>query len=462
MGTIKLCPGCHKPLLEGAPDGLCPECLMKAGLGTDVDIESETYGESQPKPPSAPSPEAIGVHFPLLEILELLGHGGMGTVYKARQPHLNRLVALKILATDKGQDPAFAERFTREAQMLARLNHPNIVTLYDFGKVDGLYYLLMEYVDGVSLRQLLQSKKLTPEEALAIVPKICEALQYAHEHGVVHRDIKPENVLLNQEGRVKIADFGIAKMVGVEAGQPAITKEQQVIGTPHYMAPEQVEHPKQVDHRADIYSLGVVFYEMLTGELPLGKFPPPSRKVQIDVRLDEIVLHALEKEPERRYQQASQVKTDVEGVAHAPPPPPTPEHSEPKATTSSGRIPGTHLCLVEFRHGRKLVNWQNAILAWCLLMLLGVLILGPIALLAGLFRFYISLEAFQTAGVTMACFYAFVIGVAVRRALLSPSAAAETPASRTRIWPLVWILAVGLLVVLGLIFGLWTPRATIR
>ena len=270
-------------------------------------------------PPTAPLPLAeVARHFPQLEILECLGCGGMGVVYKARQPHLNRFVALKVLAPGKEEDPAFSGRFTREAQTLARLNHSHIVTLYDFGKVDGLFYLLMEYVDGLSLRQLLQNKQITPEEALAIVPKICEALQYAHEQGVVHRDIKPENVLLNKAGRVKIADFGIAKMVGGEAGQPAITRDEQVIGTPHYMAPEQVEKPQRVDHRADIYSLGVVFYEMLTGELPLGKFAPPSQRVHVDVRLDEVVLHALEKDPERRYQQASQVKTDVETIASQP------------------------------------------------------------------------------------------------------------------------------------------------
>ena len=138
----------------------------------------------------------------------------MGVVYKARQPKLNRIVALKILAPEKVAEPKFAERFEREAQALARLNHPNIVTVYDFGEADGLYYLTMEFVDGVSLRQLLQTRKIAPEEALAIVPKICEALQFAHEQGVVHRDIKPENVLLDKQGRVKIADFGIAKIVG--------------------------------------------------------------------------------------------------------------------------------------------------------------------------------------------------------------------------------------------------------
>ena len=145
----------------------------------------------------------------------------MGAVYKARQPLLNRFVALKILAPEKEKDPQFAERFMREAQALARLNHPSIVTVYDFGETQGLYYLLMEFVDGMSLRQLLQSRKLAPEEALAIVPPICEALQYAHEQGIVHRDIKPENILLDKQGRVKIADFGIAKLLGQPANEPA-------------------------------------------------------------------------------------------------------------------------------------------------------------------------------------------------------------------------------------------------
>ena len=295
---------------------------------TEIPGEIGPHGTKVVKPP--PALDEIAKHFPQFEILECLGRGGMGVVYKARQPKLNRIVALKILAPEKVAEPKFAERFEREAQALARLNHPNIVTVYDFGETGGLYYLTMEFVDGVSLRQLLQTRKIMPEEALAIVPKICEALQFAHEQGVVHRDIKPENVLLDKRGRVKIADFGIAKIVGgtpltpsdgervaAKPGEKALTQDQ-VLGTPHYMAPEQVEHPQTVDHRADIYSLGVVFYEMLTGELPLGRFAPPSKKVQVDVRLDEVVLRALEKEPDRRYQHASEVKTDVETIAHTP------------------------------------------------------------------------------------------------------------------------------------------------
>lgn len=326
-----VCPRCGAALPADTPQGLCPRCVLSVGLATHTEAtgESGPHGTKVLKP--APALEDIAKRFPQLEILECLGRGGMGVVYRARQPKLNRLVALKILAPEKGADPKFAERFAREAQALARLNHPNIVTVHDFGEADGMFYVLMEYVDGVTLRQLLREGRMKPEEALAIVPPICEALQYAHERGVVHRDIKPENVLLDKEGRVKIADFGIAKIMegrdasprrpgGDErpagpAGPANLTGAQDVMGTPHYMAPEQVEKPQLVDHRADIYSLGVVFYEMLTGELPLGKFQPPSRKVQIDVRLDEVVLRALEKEPERRYQHASVLKTDVETIA---------------------------------------------------------------------------------------------------------------------------------------------------
>jgi tRNA A-37 threonylcarbamoyl transferase component Bud32 len=307
------CPQCGANLPSNAPQGLCPRCVLGVGLAAQTEVTDDRgpHGTRIVTPPE----EEVARRFPHLEILGCLGQGGMGVVYKARQPKLNRLVALKILAPEKGAEPKFAERFQREAQALARLNHPNIVTVYDFGDADGMFFLLMEYVDGMTLRQLLRDERLKPEEAVAIVPPICAALEFAHSQGIVHRDIKPENVLLDQQGRVKIADFGIAKLVGPGAATPALTEEKCVIGTPNYMAPEQIERPERVDHRADIYSLGVVFYEMLTGELPLGKFQPPSRRVRMDVRLDEVVLHALEKEPERRYQRAGEVRTDVEMIA---------------------------------------------------------------------------------------------------------------------------------------------------
>ena len=286
---------------------------MKSGFETGA--PNEPVGKSAL---ALPSVEEIAKAFPQLEIIALLGQGGMGAVYQARQPRLNRFVALKILSPDKQHDPQFAERFEREARALASLTHPNIVTVYDFGEAQGHYYLLMEFVDGLTLRQVYQARKLSSAEALRIVPKICEALQYAHEQGIVHRDIKPENILLAKSGRVKIADFGIAKILDLGPGDLSLTRAKDVVGTPHYMAPEQLENPREVDHRADIYSLGVVFYEMLTGELPLGKFQPPSAKERVDTRLDEVVLRSLAKEPELRYQQVSEVKTRVETIAATP------------------------------------------------------------------------------------------------------------------------------------------------
>ncbi|EEF58027.1 serine/threonine-protein kinase [Pedosphaera parvula] len=329
MDATQICPTCGKAVVPDAPQGLCPECLIKSGFETKAGNEP-AGGKSAFVPPTV---EQIAKLFPQFEINELLGHGGMGAVYKARQPRLDRWVALKILAPERQTDPQFAERFEREARALAWLNHPNIVTVYDFGETQGHYYLLMEFVDGLTLRQFLQARKLSPEESLIIIPQICQALQYAHEHGIIHRDIKPENILIDKDSNVKIADFGIAKLLDQEPQNISLTGAQDVMGTPHYMAPEQIEKPQTVDYRADIYSLGVVFYEMLTGELPLGNFQRPSQKAHIDVRLDEVVLHALEKDPERRYQKVSQVKTDVETIAA------TPDHVEPPISRTPPPIP---------------------------------------------------------------------------------------------------------------------------
>ena len=309
------CPQCGTPLPAGVLGGLCPACLLKQGTSADTASPTET------KPFVPPSVAEMAKLFPQLEIIRFLGKGGMGAVYLARQPSLDRMVALKILPAQS--DSGFEERFAREARALARLSHPNIVAVYEFGLAGDLHYFLMEYVDGVNLRQLEVSGRLSPREALQIVPQLCDALQYAHDEGVVHRDIKPENVLMDRRGRVKIADFGLAKMLGTDTENIRLTGAGHVMGTPHYMSPEQVEHPLDVDHRADIYSLGVVFYEMLTGELPIGRFPLPSSKVQIDVRLDEVVLRTLEKEPSRRYQQASQIKTAMDTISHSSAPPPS-------------------------------------------------------------------------------------------------------------------------------------------
>ncbi len=360
MNTIPptRCPSCSAEIPADAPQGLCPQCLLR-GVASLVDSpafasreQPKTGSASSPaggrsRPPASadrrepPSIEELAAAFPHLEILELIGRGGMGFVYKARQTKLDRLVALKILPGHLANEPSFHERFEREARVLAKLQHPLIVSVYDFGEVatrdaGSIFYLMLEYVDGVNLREAMRAGRFTPEQTLAIVPQVCDALQYAHSKGVLHRDIKPENILLDSDGRVKIADFGIAKVLDpnlepnsglrypgpVSESEMAVTRltaTGSVLGTPLYMAPEQLISPNAVDHRADIYSLGVVFYEMLTGELPMGRFAPPSAKSmterQIDLRVDEIVMRALAKERELRQQSAGEMKTEVETVS---------------------------------------------------------------------------------------------------------------------------------------------------
>ena len=312
-----ICESCGTSLNIDAASGLCPRCLMAGAMQPTV---AGPAGRIEP-PPLA----EVQAAFPQMEILALIGHGGMGVVYKARQKSLDRIVALKLLTPERVTDAKFAERFEQEAKALAALNHPSIVTIHEFGQAGGFFFLMMEFVDGVNLRQAMKAGRFTPEQALAIVPPVCEALQYAHEHGIVHRDIKPENLLLDKEGRVKIADFGIAKILdgGVEQSGSAGAADAQnltqgsALGTPQYSAPEQRDAPGKVDHRADIYSLGVVLYELLTGELPGAKLQPPSRRVQVDVRLDEIVLRALETKPEMRFQSAGEFFTQVKTYADA-------------------------------------------------------------------------------------------------------------------------------------------------
>jgi predicted Ser/Thr protein kinase len=382
MLESRRCIHCGAELRADAAEGLCPACLLNMAINPQGgQVEAETT--SQHGRFVAPEPATLAVHFPHLEILSVLGQGGMGVVYKARQPNLDRLVALKILPPEVGLDSAFAERFTREARALARFDHPRIVSVYDFGQSNGLYYLVMQFVDGANLRQVLRSGQLTPQEALRIVPQICEALQYAHYQGIVHRDIKPENILLDKAGHIKIADFGLAKLLGQKSADPLLTSAGQVMGTPHYMAPEQMERPLTVDHRADIYSLGVVFYEMLTGELPLGRFAAPSQKAPMDARLDQVVLRALEKEPARRYQHASDVKTEVESIsptvhAAASPPLARRDRDEIMGTTVlqgvKASVDGADAVTVDhgFGAGEHSPNQPTKWFRWKLLALVGV------------------------------------------------------------------------------------------
>ncbi|MGL4595338.1 MAG: serine/threonine-protein kinase [Thermoguttaceae bacterium] len=294
---------------------------------SDLDLLKLAVNEKATHPdPAFADIGEIQAAFEQLEILEPLGTGGMGVVYKARQKKLDRLVALKIMPKELAKQTNQAnlyERFEREGRLLAKLTHPNIVAVYDFGETDSFLYLIMEYVEGVNLRQAMNNEKFSPEQALAIVPEICDALAYAHAEGVLHRDVKPENILLDIKGRVKIADFGISRLAYDES-QPdnplannSHTQSGEMLGTPFYAAPEQLESAGTVDNRADIYSLGVVFYELLTGELPIGRFAPPSEKSTVSSRIDPVVLKSLEKEREKRQRTATELKTEIKAATEA-------------------------------------------------------------------------------------------------------------------------------------------------
>ncbi len=314
MGAERHCLQCDAILDGHEPGDMCRKC----GAATTADVHASSRATRLSHRLSPPGT----LRLPNLQILELIGQGGMGLVYKARQSNLRRLVAVKVLPLEVTGESEIAARFSREARSLARLNHPNIVAIYDFGQTAGSYYFVMELVDGTDLRRRMSKGAIDPSEAISLATQICDALEYAHGQGVIHRDIKPENVLLDRRGRVRVADFGIAKLLVQAPGDLDLTTDSATIGTPRYMAPEQMENPGNIDARADLFSLGVVLYEMLTGQVPMGRFAPPSKKAPVDSRLDEVLLRALDREPARRYPDAASLAADLRAIANSAPPVP--------------------------------------------------------------------------------------------------------------------------------------------
>lgn len=261
------------------------------------------------------------------EVTGILGRGGMGAVYKGIQRNLDRPVAIKVLPEtfSKGGDELnFVARFKQEARAMAKMAHPAIISVYDFGETEnGQLYFVMEFIDGMDIHQYAKAHggKLPQEHALNIVAHVLDALEYAHHMGIVHRDIKPANILINREGRVKIADFGLAKKFGsgADQSQPALTMSNVAVGTPDFVAPESLEAGRVVDHRADLYAVGVMLYQLLTGRLPRGQFKPPSEAVPgLDPRLDAIVSRAMQTEPEDRYPNAAAVRADLDVIFSRP------------------------------------------------------------------------------------------------------------------------------------------------
>src|ERR1017187_864081 len=270
------------------------------------------------------------------ELDGVAGRGGMAEVYRARDIRLGRVVAVKTLRDDLAGDQAFQERFRREAQSAALLNYPSIVAVYDTGEdLAGpapVPYIVMEYVDGQTLRDLLRDgRRLLPKRALEIVGGVLRALDYSHRHGIVHRDIKPANIMLTRAGEVKVMDFGIAR--SLTGSQVTITQTSQVIGTAQYLSPEQARG-ERVDARSDLYSAGCLLYELLTGRPPftgdspvaiiyqhVGQAPKPPSTYQPDLSadLDAVVLHALVKDRDGRYQDAAQFRSDLAAARRGQP-----------------------------------------------------------------------------------------------------------------------------------------------
>ncbi len=286
-----------------------------------------------PKPGVTPPAGMAERHIGKYVVKRELGRGGMGAVYLAEQTGLGREVAIKELVPSAAADPIALKRFLQEAQVMARTSHPNLVQVYDMEQIQGANYIVLEFVRGRSLRAWINRGGIPVPQVFAVMHGVLQALDYAHRHAIVHRDMKPENVLLSDEGDVKVADFGIARLTDDSGGPGSTaTKTGTTVGTPQYMSPEQVASSK-VDGRSDLYSAGIMFYELIVGEPPFtaseadGPFtlmakhvqappkPPSVHKPGLDPQLEEVILKSLSKRPEDRYQNGQEFDAAVSGVA---------------------------------------------------------------------------------------------------------------------------------------------------
>ncbi len=261
----------------------------------------------------APEPSDLAPLFPAYEIYDLIATGGMGAVYRAVQKSLDRTVAIKILPMEFSEDAEFCAGFEAEAKAMARLNHPNLISVYDFGSVNGMLFIVMEFVPGKSIYHSAYGKAIDPTEVIRLVTGVCSGLSHAHENGILHRDIKPSNILLTSQAEPKIGDFGLARPM-----ERKTQADEEIFGTPGYTAPEVVNTPALVDHRADLFSVGVFLHELLTGKLPTDDARPASVIAGCDPRFDAIIRRATDPLPAHRYSSAAQIASELQQITAAP------------------------------------------------------------------------------------------------------------------------------------------------
>jgi eukaryotic-like serine/threonine-protein kinase len=314
------CQRCGVALAGQAVGELCAHCLLKLALDPPDQADEST------SPMSATSGEFKRVrYFGDYELIEEIARGGMGVVYRARQVSLNRTVALKMILAGNFSSSAMVQRFQTEAEAAARLEHPNIVPIYEIGVHEGQHYFSMRFLEGGTLTQAMAREKFGPRRAAELVRTVARAVHYAHQHGILHRDLKPGNILFDQVGQPYVADFGLAKLLEQDS---ALTQSVAILGTPSYMAPEQAAgQTKQLSTAADVYSLGAVLYELLTGRAPFrGPTPaetmrqvteleperPRLRNPVVDRDLEIVCLKCLEKDPRRRYGSAEGLAEDLQ------------------------------------------------------------------------------------------------------------------------------------------------------
>lgn len=325
-------------------------------------------GSSAPVPPESfvpPSAEELSAMLPQYEITHLIAAGGMGAVYAGMQRALDRPVAIKILPPGAARDHESIDRFRTEAKAMARLTHANIPAVYDFDVSAGYCYLAMEFIDGWNVHQLIVQKELSPELTYSLLIQTCEALQFAHQRGIVHGDLKPSNLLVTQEGVLKLADFGLAQLTGSRENE-----SYEPMGTPEYAAPELWQPGVVMDQRADLYSLGCVFYEMLTGAPPQGQFQLPAVPLKLDPRVDVIIARCMQQNPDLRYQSAAEVKKALEAIRE-------PAHSSaaPRSAVRVVRPPARRSTTPRRRQGsRPAASSPGSPLLWVLLAALVIAI----------------------------------------------------------------------------------------